>query len=547
MHSSGLLLVTCRWDERGEAEGDASNEQALYVSADDGVTWRMANGGRPIVTLADGTSFDRVSAITHSFAFEDSEGQTYLYYTINQPWTWGAGRPDRATGGGEIRRIRIEMRAGEWVAVGPSDVVWGFLEPVDNGRGGTRTDVRLLCLNGILRLRDGRLLMPVGGRTTVPEPEGAFWPLDRCWALESTDDGQTWDRSTFIGGGPALCLCEPTIVETARDGHLVALMRSQYDTGFELYRSNSFDGGRTWSPPRATGLPNTGGSGVKPYLIRRWDGTYALLQTYEHLSPDRTAIAVLITDEEGLERDHWPVKKVLASECRSGWFGSAYGWLADDTDGRLHAVWVSFLGDDNFLNHARLADEWLEGTVVEPLAPRDERGDHLPHLVARPEGGHGLRFPNVRSRAHISRFASVPAPLWARLIFRVDTLPDEADMPMAELRVRNARDLALRVAYRPSHGRTIWLMANGGWRDTGVVLYPGRFCTLRIDVSSPVHAAVSVDEQPHTSVYLRSSDPVSDLWIGGNAIAMEDCDVTLLSAEVVTIGAERARSPGEGR
>jgi len=56
LHSNGQLLIVCRWDEHGTEEGDATNEQVLYFSRDDGATWTMA-GGASILTYAGGSSF----------------------------------------------------------------------------------------------------------------------------------------------------------------------------------------------------------------------------------------------------------------------------------------------------------------------------------------------------------------------------------------------------------------------------------------------------------------------------------------------------------
>ena len=102
---------------------------------------------------------------------------------------------------------------------------------------------------GLVRLRDGSLVMPIGGRSSVLDPQGAFSRLDRVWALVSRDDGATWPEAHFVGGGDSLCVAEPTLVETSRDGELVCLLRVQYGTGNQLHRSVSRDGGRTWSAP----------------------------------------------------------------------------------------------------------------------------------------------------------------------------------------------------------------------------------------------------------------------------------------------------------
>ncbi len=531
VHPSGALLATCRWDERGDAEGDASNEQALYVSDDGGTAWRMENDRQPIITLDLGTSFDRPSSITHSFAWSDAQGRTWLYYTINQPFTWGAGRPDRSTGGGEIRRLELFEDEGRWHAADTSEVVWGFCRPVTDGRGGAWTDVRLLCLNGIVRLRSGRCLMPVAGRATVPEPAGAFWRLNRSWVLASDDGGATWFDLGFIGGSDALSVCEPTVVETGTDDQLVALMRVQYDTGFELYRSDSSDAGATWSHPRATGLPNTGGSGTKPYALALRGGAYALLQTNEHHVTDRTNVSLFLTDEAGMAHDRWPVVKVLASECVDHWLGSAYGWLAEAPDGALHAVWVGYAGAENHLNHARLAPPWVGGTVAEPVAPRDERGDDLPALTKVGAGRRALQFPNTRSRAHLPRVGLVATPGFrVHFSFHIDRLPSAADVHLVDLCVRNGRDLAYRVVVRPAHGSTVWVDSNLGWHDTGFACRQDGRVDVDLEVRDDRSVRLAVNGVGTGGLmFLKTVGIVSTVYVGGNVAQPEPCAFALES------------------
>lgn len=540
IHSSGTFLVTCRWDDRGDAEGDATNEQALYVSQDAGTTWTMANDGEPIVTLRQGSSFDRPSAITHSFAFEADDGRTWLYYTVNQPYTWGADQPDRSTGGGEIRRILLHPSGQTWTAAPSSEVVWHMGQPVSDGRGGVWEDVRLLCLNGITRLRDGTLLMPVAGRATVDQPNGAFWRLNRCWVLTSRDGGRNWHESAFIGGSDALALCEPTVFETERAGHVVALMRVQYDTGNELYRSDSLDGGRTWSAPQPTGLPNTAGSGVKPYAINLGNGVYALLQTNEHLVTDRTNVSLFLTDDTSLRHDHWPVAKVVSSECARHWLGSGYGWLAAGDD-VIHAVWVSYVGQENHLNYARLLPEWVAPPVIEPLAPSDDRGNDLPYLRGSHTGdgrSQHLAFPNTRSRAHLPRFAFDPGrPQRVKIQYHMRKVPRASDFHLLDLRTRNGRTLAARLAWRMDHGGSVWLLANLGWTDTGMRVGEGGQIDLDLRLIDAKSFELRINDTPVGDTHhFATADPISTVYLGGNTDAPEACDVTVASVRYGTSG-----------
>jgi hypothetical protein len=438
-HGNGQLLIVCRWDAHGADEGDATNEQALFFSRDGGTNWQLAGDG-PILTCALGTSFDRPSSITHAWIFEDRAGLTWLYYTVNQPFTWGENRPDRSTGGGEIHRQEIRWNGADWQRAGDSRIVWAFRQPLPDGCGGICHDIRAVSWNGVARLADGLLIMPIGGRSSVAEPRGAFSKLDRVWVLISRDDGATWPEAYFVGGGESLCLAEPTLVTTSTPGELVCLLRVQYGTGNQLHRSVSRDGGRTWSVPAPTGLPQVNTQGVKPFLLRCGDGTFALIQTNEHEVIERTNLAVFLTDEAGLRADRWPRLRTLHVGNRRGWWpGACYGWLAEDANGDLLAAWPSHDTAGGRLFFARLPAAAL-GTpvVVEPNGVHDELGDHVPHA----DGAGEFAFHDVRGRLVAPDFGlldpAVPSIVSMRL--RVATLPKSEPFRVLRLTARNGRD-----------------------------------------------------------------------------------------------------------
>ena len=125
------------------------------------------------------------------------------------------------------------------------------------GDRGARGPVKNKCL----RLSDGRLLAPASS-------EAHGW---HCFIDTSDDDGVTWQKGKKISTGriaPILnrqndyCadpipMIQPTLWESAPDV-VHALMRSNKGA---LYRSDSEDGGLTWTKPRRTRIPNNN-SGV---------------------------------------------------------------------------------------------------------------------------------------------------------------------------------------------------------------------------------------------------------------------------------------------
>lgn len=530
---NGDLLLLCRWDSEGSSEGDESNEQALFFSQDHGLTWHMGNYGRPIVTQATGTSFERRSPITHAFVHGTDDGTLWLYYSVNQPYTWGKGRPDRATAGGEIRRIRLVHDGQTWTTAGKSQVVWGFMWDLPDGRGGTWHDVRVVALNKIIRLSNGHLLMPVAGRTTVPEPRGALWKLNRCWVLESADGGLSWQAAHFIGGNDSLCLAEPTIVETAVPGHVVCLMRAQYETGNQLFRSESTDFGHTWSAPVPTGLPNTNTFGAKPFLTKLRSGEYLLLQTNEHFTSSRTNLSLFLTDEEGLRQDRWSLVKTLSVECRDHWEGASYAWAEETGSGELMVAYVSWTETRNYINVARVRREWIEGTVVEPNGVHDLRGDHVPRVSSDEAhtGSRSLCFTNTRGRAIATQFGRLAAfRLHIALAVHVRSMPREQEFRLVHLACQNGRHRVAEVALRGEDGQ-VWIRENRGWIQTGASIPPGEWRSVRVTVYDETSFGVEVDSTRLGVFYAVHAGRPDTLLIGGSPDPGEPCQIYIDDVE----------------
>lgn len=528
LHRSGQMLIVCRWDPLGESEGDATNAQALYFSRERGSAWQRADG--VVVTPALGSSFDTASSVTHGWIDEDRSGVTWIYYTVNQPFTWGEGRPDRSTGGGEIRRVEILYHGGTWHIAGPSEVVWGFRLPLPDGRGGICENVRTVAWSGILRLRSGVALMAVGGRATSDDPRGAFAPLDRVWALRSFDDGRTWNEASFVAGGEALSVAEPTMVETSQDGELACLLRVQYGTGNELHRTMSRDAGLSWSRPVPTGLPQCDQQGVKPFLLRRHDGRYVLLQTNEHESIARSNLAVFLTDEAGLRDDRWPVHRTVHVGHRSGWWpGSCYGWLAEDPDGSLWASWTCHDTKGGALYVARLDDlEASEAPLVEPNGVTDDLGDSLPRWGDRrtPSGGRSFLFRDVRGRLTTPRFGLLESgeTIVISLCVWVVRLPAEGVFRLLRLTRRNGREAAgtLRCDQRGWH----WTNEDGCDVCLRRETLTDRWVRLRCQVSKEeLRVAIGDEEVLRRTVQPGRGLPTGLQFGGGNVVS--PCEILL--------------------
>ena len=121
-------------------------------------------------------------------------------------------------------------------------------------------------------LSDGSWFLPVSWLTTRSgfdwndfDESERDWPFC-CGCAVSPDKGKTWYRYGNITEGNGLV--EPTAIELD-NGHIFMLMRSL--TIPELFVSQSYDYGRTWSEPQKSGImnPNT-----KPLLFKIYDKVF---------------------------------------------------------------------------------------------------------------------------------------------------------------------------------------------------------------------------------------------------------------------------------
>src|SRR6185503_8620850 len=107
----------------------------------------------------------------------------------------------------------------------------------------------------------------------------------------STDDGKTWRRSNGFAVPGKFRQIQPTLFE-AKDGRIVALMRSSDPR--KVCRSESKDGGETFSPAEATELGNPS-AGIDAVKTR--DGDVFLI--YNPLPFARTPISLARSTDEG--------------------------------------------------------------------------------------------------------------------------------------------------------------------------------------------------------------------------------------------------------
>jgi len=241
---------------------------------------------------------------------------------------------------------------------------------------------------------DGSWLLPIFNCRTLP---GASWDgsLDDSAVLRSTDQGASWQRVEVPG---SLGCVHMNIVAGAGD-RLLAFFRSRWAD--HVYRTVSGDGGKSWSAPQATPLPNNNSS---IQALRLADGRLAMIfnassaadatdrreSLYDELedtgsaagdataAPARRAfwgaprspMTLAISADDGLT---WPWQRHLETgdgQCMSNDSARglnreySYPSLRQDADGTLHLAYTVFR---QHIRHVRLRPEWVTaGPAAQP-------------------------------------------------------------------------------------------------------------------------------------------------------------------------------------
>ncbi len=199
-----------------------------------------------------------------------------------------------------------------------------------DGRGrGLLDDIRIALEDKPICTTAGTLLLAVGGRSTVEDPRGAFLPLNRCWVLESLDDGETWATAHLIGGSDSPrrrgadhrgCRRRPARVPDAG-----AVQHRPRGSTRASARTMAAPGAPRYRP----GCPTRGvRHQAVPAADRRWPVRVARVQRAGDAG--RTGASVYLTDSEGLLAGRWPRKKTLLIESPGEGMRPPTGWVATD-------------------------------------------------------------------------------------------------------------------------------------------------------------------------------------------------------------------------
>jgi predicted neuraminidase len=161
-----------------------------------------------------------------------------------------------------------------------------------------------------------------------------------CMAI-TKDGGETWTFSTPV---PGRGLEQPTLAELA-DGTIVAFFRNDLP-GHRIRRSESRDGGMTWSPLTMTDRQHPG-AGIEVMMLR--NGQMALI--YNDSEKDRDRLAISISTDNGTT---WQWTRHIENTPK-GRFD--YPSIIQSKDGSIH---VTYSYNTKTIKHVHFDEAWVQ-------------------------------------------------------------------------------------------------------------------------------------------------------------------------------------------
>ncbi len=273
--------LVCLHYSGGPREPDDDNVELITRSYDDGATWSapqvlFEHPSRGVWVTELFAEAGSPCAFVHTFETANHYGDlhTYRSWTTDHGKSWS--EPISLPGGvGHVSvRQGMVLRDGAWLF----PVYW---QEVTHGFAWQR--------------RDGRS----DRRSSTGQQDWLFC----CGVLRSDDEGRSFRLHGSIRH-PRFRLWEPNVAELG-DGSLMMLMRVTGAESGALWRSDSTDGGVTWSMPHPTDIPNPS---TKLTLFTH-DGAVILLNNPNPVIGERKPLTLWVSHDDGAT---WPTQLILA-------------------------------------------------------------------------------------------------------------------------------------------------------------------------------------------------------------------------------------------
>lgn len=224
----------------------------------------------------------------------------------------------------------------------------GYLVSISNDNGATWTTREIAVPPQALMAayRDDRAYLRLDSRTIIRAVYGK--PVARVrfyetWFLRSEDDGETWSFGTIAADPDMDASHGETALAQARNGDIVAMMRSEPALGTNMWVSRSSDRGKTWSKAKETPL-----HGHPAHLLRLQDGR--ILCSYG-LRDQPVGIRACVSPDDGRS---WPAENILVLRTGPDFKrDSGYPITLQADDGTLLTVYYLTRGDKTTLELTR--------------------------------------------------------------------------------------------------------------------------------------------------------------------------------------------------
>jgi predicted neuraminidase len=204
--------------------------------------------------------------------------------------------------------------------VGPSPSRWWGMLLASDDAGRTWSPPRRLPEGILGPIKNKPVALPDGTLLCPSSTEHAGWRIH----LERTPDlGRTWTRTEPLNDGKEFGAIQPAVL-IHPEGRLQLLCRSRHRVITECW---SADGGRTWGPMRATGLPNPD-AGLDAVTLK--DGRHLLV--FNPTTRGRTPLSVALSPD-GIA---WTTIAVLESDPGE----YSYPAVIQARDGSVHVTYT---------------------------------------------------------------------------------------------------------------------------------------------------------------------------------------------------------------
>lgn len=267
--------------------------------------------------------------------------------------------------------VLYQVKGGElllFYKIGPNVAGWkGYMiRSKDNGQTWSQREALPEGFLGPIKNKpvmiNGKLICP-----SSTEKDG--WKVH----FEITGDlGKTWEKTDPINDGKITSAIQPSIL-TYTDGRMQVVCRSRNRTVNESWSS---DGGKTWSPMKATSLPNNN-SGTDAVTLK--DGRQLIVYNNVKPAPDlpngkgaRTPLNVAIS-KDGI---NWQAAAILEDSPVSQY---SYPSVIQTADGMVHIVYTwrrerikHIVIDPNKLELKPIINEQWPGQVTLNEKPSDD-------------------------------------------------------------------------------------------------------------------------------------------------------------------------------